>query len=73
MRKQVRPVFSILMPIVIGSIGFSNIARQPRFAAFHTVDIVQLLASGMCLGVALTAFFIFLRTRNVSKSPADEQ
>jgi hypothetical protein len=38
---------------VVGSIGFLNLAQRPRFASFHTVDVLQLLGTGMCYGVAL--------------------
>jgi hypothetical protein len=30
---------------------------------YHTVDIVQLIASGMCFGAAIYAFVTFLRDR----------
>ncbi len=39
--------------LIIGLIGFMNVARNPRFETFHTVDILQLIVSGMCFGVAL--------------------
>jgi len=39
--------------LIIGLIGFMNVARNPRFEAFHTVDVLQLIVSGVCLGVAL--------------------
>jgi hypothetical protein len=39
--------------IFFAAIAFTNAARNPRFETFHTVDILQLLAAGMCLGVAL--------------------
>jgi uncharacterized membrane protein YbhN (UPF0104 family) len=73
MRKQRHVLASIVMPIVFGLVGFSNIARKERFAAFHTVDIVQLLASGMCFGVALTALMMLLLNPNAPKSAAEEQ
>ena len=40
--------------IMIGLIGFSALARRPRFQEIHNLDIMQLLASGACFGVGLT-------------------
>lgn len=54
---------SILGLVVIGSIGFVDLAQRPRFQAFHTVDVIQLLATGMCYGVALGLLGAF-RKRN---------
>ena len=42
--------------LIIGLIGLTTITRNPRFETFHAVDVLQLLASGMCFGVALMAF-----------------
>ena len=55
---------SILVLIVIGSIGFFNLTQRPRFQTFHSVDVLQLLATGMCYGVALAGIFALLRRRN---------
>ncbi len=46
---------TIFVPFFIGVIGLLPLMRSPRFETYHTVDILQLLASGMCFGVALTA------------------
>ena len=35
--------------------------QRPRFQAFHTVDVLQLLATGMCYGLALAGIFALLR------------
>lgn len=59
-RKGILPV-SILVLIVVGSIGFLNLSQRPRFQAFHTVDVLQLLATGMCYGVALAGIFALVR------------
>ncbi|HEV2305996.1 MAG TPA: hypothetical protein VGR93_10785 [Candidatus Acidoferrales bacterium] len=52
---------AILVPVVIGSIGFFNLTQRSRFQVFHTVDVLQLLATGMCYGIALAAIFVLLR------------
>ena len=49
-----------IIAVFIGLIGFLRISRNPRFELFHAVDILQLIATGMCFGVALA---IFLRGR----------
>jgi hypothetical protein len=46
---------SVVTPLMVGLFGFANVSRIPRFASFHTVDILQLLVSGMCFGIALAA------------------
>jgi hypothetical protein len=51
----------VFVPLLIGSIGFFNLTRNPRFQAIHTVDVVQLLGTGMCFGVALVALFAIFR------------
>ena len=41
--------------IGVGLIGFYVVSHSPRFDEFRAVDIVLLLATGLCLGVALSA------------------
>lgn len=52
---------SVFILIVIGSAGFVHLTEQARFQAYHTVDVVQLLGSGMCYGVALMGIFLLFR------------
>jgi len=47
--------------LVVGLVGLVNVMGKPRFQSFHTVDVLQLLATGMCFGVALTLLFTILR------------
>jgi hypothetical protein len=47
--------------LVVGFIGLYNVAHHPRFEAIHTVDVVQLVASGVCFGVALVGVVAFFR------------
>lgn len=61
--RDKRIVAAIFIPILIGMIGFFNLTRRPRFELFHTVDVLQLLATGMCFGIALAALFAMLRGR----------
>ena len=48
-------------PFLIGMIGLFSLMERPRFAAIHTVDVVQLLASGACFGVALAGLIQVFR------------
>lgn len=50
-----------LTPFFIGLIGLFNLMQRPRFASIHFVDVLQLLASGMCFGVALAGVIIAIR------------
>jgi hypothetical protein len=52
---------SIAVLIVVGSLGFINLVERPRFQLFHTVDVLQLLATGMCYGIALAGILAVLR------------
>jgi hypothetical protein len=67
MLSRRKPVVSaILLPLIVGAIGFINLTQRPRFATYHNVDILQLLATGMCFGVALSALVIWARNRSVT-------
>ncbi len=43
--------------VIVGLIGLTSLMARPRFQAYHTVDVLQLIVSGMCFGVALAGFF----------------
>jgi hypothetical protein len=50
-----------LILVVFGLVALMNVARNPRFEAFHTVDVLGLMASGVCFGVAFTLILRLLR------------
>ena len=59
-RRSVAP--KVFVPLFIAAMGFgafSNMASSPRFSTFQTIDVVRLMASGMCFGAALAALLIF--------------
>ena len=59
-RRKFAP--TVFVPLFIASMGlaaFVNMAGSPRFATFRTIDVVRLIASGMCFGAALAALLIF--------------
>ena len=46
-----------LILVVFGLVALMNVARNPRFEAFHTVDVLGLMVSGACFGMALALMF----------------
>jgi predicted RND superfamily exporter protein len=52
---------AIVLPVIIGLVGFFSLTQRPRFQTFHTVDVLQLLATGMCFGIALAVLIATLR------------
>lgn len=59
-----RPVASVLMLLIVGLIGVFALVQRPRFQLYHTVDVLQLIASGMCFGVALSRLLMSGRPRD---------
>jgi hypothetical protein len=54
---------AVLVPVLMGSIGLIHLTQQARFETYRTVDVLQLLGSGMCFGIALSAAVALLRDR----------
>ncbi len=68
MRGNSRHPWSIiLLPLIVGLVGLSTAMQRPRFAVIQTVDVVQILGSGMCFGVALASLGFWLRNRSGEK------
>jgi hypothetical protein len=44
----------MIVLIAIGLLAFYTVAHGPRFDQFRVVDIVLLVATGLCFGVALS-------------------
>lgn len=61
MNKAIR---SASMLLIIGSIGLTQLMRRDRFELIHTVDVIQLLASGVCFGIAATLLLYSRRGLN---------
>jgi hypothetical protein len=60
-RGQVAPGVVL---VTVGLIGLYNVTSKPRFETFHTVDVLQLIVTGMCFGVALGMLIMFFRGRH---------
>ena len=56
-----RKLFPFWFPLLFGLMGVARIFGNPRLAAIRTVDLVQLIAIGMCFGVAVTTLVTFRR------------
>ncbi|MGP8254050.1 MAG: hypothetical protein ACLQHF_18635 [Terracidiphilus sp.] len=54
-------IAAVLVPLVVGMAGLFRLMSQPRFAAYQAVDVVQLIGSGACFGVALVALVLYFR------------
>lgn len=64
MVERKRPPIAIwLLPLVVRLAGFSRVAQSPHFQLYRTVDVVQLLGSGVCFGAALGGVIFMLRER----------
>jgi len=65
MADRKRPLIAVLiMPLILvitGFAGLNRVMQNPSFAVYRTVDVIQLLGSGMCFGVALVLIIIVLR------------
>jgi hypothetical protein len=62
--RQRPPLVVWIIPLLVGLLGFYRVTQSPQFESYRTVDVVQLLVSGACLGTVLTgAMFILLRPR----------
>jgi drug/metabolite transporter (DMT)-like permease len=53
-----RAVFALLF----GLIALVPLLDRPRLQTLHTVDLLTLLASGMCFGVGLTLFIFAFKS-----------
>ena len=63
MRNRRQVVSGVLFVVSVGLIGLYNVTSKPRFDMFHAVDVVQLIATGMCFGAALAMLVMFFRGR----------
>ena len=68
MLNRRRGSMAIVSTLAVGLIGLYALMQRPRFALIQTVDVLQLLASGMCFGVALVGLVTWLRNRSAEKS-----
>ena len=65
-RKFAPTLFVSLFVAFMGFAASSNMASNPRFATFRSIDVVRLIAGGMCFGVALVGLVMFFIGRRSS-------
>jgi len=61
--RRRQAIVAWMSPLLIGLFGLFRVMQSPRFEAYHTVDVVQLIASGACFGVSIAGVVILLRRR----------
>lgn len=54
------PVVLIIIPLLIGLLLFYRLTQSPQFESYRTVDVIQLLGFGGCIGAALTGWIAWL-------------
>ena len=64
-RKQ-PPIIIWILPLFVGLAGFYRVTQSPQYETYRSVDIVQLLGSGVCFGAVMVGVIFTLglsRTR----------
>jgi len=65
MARRGGPVFPAGL-VLAGILGIVELIERPRFQSYHAVDVVQLVASGMCLGAALVLIAVWSRNKSAA-------
>jgi hypothetical protein len=47
--------------MIVGFAGLNRVMQSPNSATYRRVDVVRLLGSGLCFGVAMVLIIIVLR------------
>jgi len=50
----------VLFPLLVGLFSLAMVMRRPRFATYHTVDVLELVAAGVMFGLALRAIAMLI-------------
>jgi len=59
-KQPLRRPMLFIIPLFIGLLGFHRVTQSRQFESYRTVDVIQLLGSGACLGAALTGLIVTL-------------
>lgn len=65
-RKAAPRIFVPIFLVFMGIVAFSNAASKPSFDSFRAIDVVRLIAVGVCFGAALVSLIVFFRDRRSS-------
>ena len=55
------PIAIWLITLFVGFMGVYRVSQSPNFQMYRTLDIVQLLGSGVCFGVTMVGVIFMLR------------
>ena len=60
-----RPTWrDVVFPVLVGIFAVATVMRRPRAVAFHTVDVLELIAAGVMFGFAIRAIAMLLQDRS---------
>lgn len=62
-RKRRPPIVVFIILLMVSLAGFYQVTQRPSFAMYRTVDIVQLLGSGVCFGAAMVGMIVSVLRR----------
>jgi hypothetical protein len=57
--RRIPGVFRPVLLLFMGLAVLVNFASKPGFETIRAVDVIRLIAAGMCFGVALVMLFTF--------------
>jgi len=57
-RRRLAP---IVIPAVVGLSALLTVIGRPRFQTYRTVDVIELVASGLCFGIAFVGLVQLFR------------
>ncbi len=61
--RKFPPVVAFTVPLFFGLLGFYRATQSPRFESYRSMDVLQLLVAGACLGAALLGLTMMLFRR----------
>jgi hypothetical protein len=50
-----------IVPLLAALIGFYRVTQSPSFPMYRTVDLVQLIGCGACIGAAMVGVIFMFR------------
>jgi hypothetical protein len=56
-----RALVPFAVPLLFGIVSLINVLTRPRVGTYVPADVVQLIGTGMCFGVALVGLILMLR------------
>jgi uncharacterized protein YoaH (UPF0181 family) len=66
MEKSRRGALAIVIPLIVGITALMTVLARSRAAQYATVDILELVAAGMCFGVAIVALARAIRGKDAA-------